>query len=150
MNTTLERLNLKEITEYTILSYIRLNMVNFYGFDKAFDYFPLEVVCICIAYAGEIVNEEKSIKINLVRLLNHNERIKVRIEQIQNQSNSNILSDVSTQIDINAYEPTEVLAFSDHTEKLYALDWSSDSKYIVTCSNDETAKFGMYPHKIWN
>ena len=120
-----------EITQYVTFYYIRNNMESLYGTDRTFQ-FPEGLTFLCSSYIGAIMNEEQYLN----RMLGINEIYKSQIAEIREKSNDTILSEVCKELEIKQYIPTQIKEYQGHFGKLYALDWSDDSKYIVTCSQD--------------
>eukprot|EP00486_Rosalina_sp_Unknown_P004221 CAMPEP_0201571744 /NCGR_PEP_ID=MMETSP0190_2-20130828/14688_1 /ASSEMBLY_ACC=CAM_ASM_000263 /TAXON_ID=37353 /ORGANISM="Rosalina sp." /LENGTH=361 /DNA_ID=CAMNT_0047996737 /DNA_START=23 /DNA_END=1108 /DNA_ORIENTATION=+ len=60
----------------------------------------------------------------------------LRIQQQRESQNKTILSNVSDDAKTNNYKPSKRREYPGHFGKIYALQWGSDSKTILTASQD--------------
>ena len=120
-----------EITQYVAFYYIRINIELFYGIDRIFQ-FPEGLIFVCISFIGAIMNEEQYFN----RVVDINKKYESQIAEIRKKSNNTILSDLCKKIKMKKHIPTQIKEYQGHLYRLFALDWSYDSKYIVSCSQD--------------
>ena len=124
-----------QLTQYVTFHYIRANMESLYGIDRIFQ-FPQGLIYLCSSFIGSIMNETQYLNY----LEDRNKAYKSQIAETRKEFNKNsfdtILSEILTGSKIIKHIPVEIKKYEGHFGKLYALDWTCDSKYIVTCSQD--------------
>ena len=121
-----------KITKYLTYYYFRKHFERKYGKTDAKP-FPESIKLLCAEYAGSTMKETTF----LAMLKVIGDKINSIVSDWHNQSQKNILTNVSQHIEIDSktykYKPQQRKEFVG-LSKLYGIDWSVDSKYIATCS----------------
>jgi guanine nucleotide-binding protein G(I)/G(S)/G(T) subunit beta-1 len=64
------------------------------------------------------------------------EELRAQIQAIRNKTSSQILAELSTDVNVHPYTPCQRKLCTGHFGKIYALHWGHDSANLVTASQD--------------
>eukprot|EP01084_Bolivina_argentea_P307207 530952_1 len=116
-------------TKCVLFYYVRNNC------ESIVTFFPHSLKLLCCSFLGNIL----SVTEHLQRIQKICDKLRMKIKQIQQSSANNILTQISSnkiQTKTMFKEPKQQLLMTGHFGKVFDINFSDDSKYIISASDD--------------